>query len=263
MKTAILSDIHSNPVALEKVISDARSHGCAKFICLGDIVGYGYDPNACIDICRKENISCIMGNHDAAIVGRLPLTWFSSTAAAGVKRQLPIISESDKEWLNNLPLQGRICTDRGIAIALSHGTFDFPGRFDYINSPSEAVMEFISLKREGINVLFVGHTHVAEAYQFKENYQVSSVYLDIEDIAPIDLAANPCTIVNVGSCGYPRDQPYSIYCIFDDDKETATHRILEFDFDDYRKKMTSAGVAIPLWLDSKEKRAKERRVEWR
>ena len=263
MKAAILSDIHSNPVALEKCLADAKEKGCEKFLCLGDIVGYGYDPNTCIDICRRENICCLMGNHDAALVGRLPLTYFSPTAEEGIKRQVPIISDSDKEWLSSLPLQELQCTDRGLSIALSHGTFDLPERFDYINDYATAIFECMNLKREGINVLFIGHTHIAEAYIFEKDYHITETFLDLEDESPIKLADSPCTIVNVGSCGYPRSQPFSIYCIFDDEEETATHQILEFDFEDYCKKMAAANIEIPLWVKSRKKEAEDRRIGWR
>ena len=69
MKIAVISDIHANPKALLKVIHSARRLGCTSFICCGDIVGYGYAPNECIEICKKNNIECIKGNHDAARVG--------------------------------------------------------------------------------------------------------------------------------------------------------------------------------------------------
>lgn len=263
MKTAIISDIHSNPAALEKVIADARSHGCEKFLCLGDIVGYGYDPNACIDICRKENIPCLMGNHEAGLLGRLPMQWFSEVAKKNIYRQQQIVTADNKTWLDSLKYSTLIKTEKGFIAAFAHGTFTYPKRFDYINGYSDAAMEFADLKVKGIKALFVGHTHVAEAYISERDSHLSEFFLDLEDIAPIDLAANPCTIVNVGSCGYPRNQPYSIYCIYDDEKKTATHRILEFDFEDYRQKMAAANVDIPLWLDARESEAQNRRIGWR
>ena len=263
MKTAILSDIHSNPVALEKCLADAKEKGCQKFLCLGDIVGYGYDPNTCIDICRRESISCLMGNHKAGLLGTLPIQWFSPVAKNNIYRQQGIVTEDNKAWLARLKYSTLIKTEKGFTAAFAHGTYTYPSRFDYINGYSDAALEFPDIHVKGIKVLFVGHTHVAETYIYEKDYHISETYLDLEDIAPIDLAANPCTIVNVGSCGYPRNQPYSIYCIYDDEKKTATHRILEFDFEDYRMQMEAANIEIPLWLDAREQQAEDRRIGWR
>ena len=69
MKYAIISDIHANPVALEKVLSDSARYGVEKVICAGDVVGYGPDPVGTIRILRESNIPVVMGNHDAAVAG--------------------------------------------------------------------------------------------------------------------------------------------------------------------------------------------------
>lgn len=103
MKLGIISDIHANPVALEKVLADAVAQGCGDIICLGDIVGYGYDPQRCIDIVRKEGIECIRGNHDDGFVGKLSLEWFSPTATNGVLRQRGQVNEESKAWIRSLP----------------------------------------------------------------------------------------------------------------------------------------------------------------
>lgn len=263
MKTAILSDIHSNPVALEKCLADAKEKGCQKFLCLGDIVGYGYAPNTCIDICRKENIPCLMGNHEAGLLGKLPLQWFSEVAKKNIYRQQEIVTADNKTWLDSLKYSTLIKTEKGFIAAFAHGTYTYPSRFDYINGYSDAALEFPDLKVKGIHALFVGHTHVAEAYVYEKNYNISETFIDTEDETPIKLADSPCTIVNVGSCGYPRSQPYSIYCIFDDEEETVTHQILEFDFEDYCKKMAAANIEIPLWVKSRKKEAEDRRIGWR
>ena len=267
MKTAIISDIHANPTALQTCIEDAERKGCTRFVCLGEIVGYGYDPNACISICRRMEAQgrmlCLMGNHEAGMIGHLPLNWFSYVAKQGIERQSPVISSADKSWLDSLSLVELEGCAEGFPVAYAHGTYELPGRFDYINDYSEAAMEFPSLRAKGIKALFVGHTHFANAYFYSCDCRISETYLDLEDERPLHLDGQPSAIVNVGSCGYPRNQPYSIYCIYDDEKKTATHRIIEFDFDDYRTKMAAAGIEIPIWLDNQEKRAQERRVEWK
>ena len=263
MKIAIISDIHSNPTALATCLDDANRKGCERVVCLGDIVGYGYDPISCIRICREKKIQCLMGNHDAGLVGRLSLDWFNSFAREGVLRQRPLVSEEDRKWIDNLPYKEVECSNNGFPVAYAHGTFEFPERFDYIQWASDVALEFPYLKSQRIKALFVGHTHFANAFQIDEDYKISEHYIDIEDENPISLDGELVTIVNVGSCGYPRNQPYSIYCIYDDEKHTASHQILPFDFEDYYANMNKANVEIPIWLESQQDAAEERRVKWR
>ena len=265
MKIAIISDIHSNPTALQSCIEDAEKKGCTRFVCLGDIVGYGYDPNACIEIVRSKKMLCIMGNHDAGLVGRLPLTWFSYVAKQGIDRQLSIVGDECKKWLDNLPYKELECSDNGFHVAYAHGTYELPGRFDYINYVGEAFYEFPYLRRDKVQALFVGHTHVANWFSqnTEDLWNIKEGFVEIEDVSPIDLNGEGGVIVNAGSCGYPRNQPYSIYCIYDDEKHMATHQILTFDFADYRKKMTAAGIDIPIWLEYQETQARERPVQFK
>lgn len=263
MKTAIFSDVHACPSAFEKCILDAQDKGCTNFMCLGDIVGYGYDPNFCIEQCRSGGITTLMGNHEAGLIGALQMQWFSPIAKENILRQQEVVTAENKAWLQQLKYSMTAKTEDGFTAAFSHGTFTYPKRFDYINGYSDAAMEFADLMTKGIKVLFVGHTHIAEAYVYEKDSRITENFIDLEDRSPIDLAANTCTIVNVGSCGYPRNQPYSIYCIYDDEKKTATHRILEFDFEDYRLQMEAADISVPLWLDAREEEAKNRRVEWK
>ena len=265
MKTAIFSDIHSNPAALEKCLAHAESYGCTKFVCLGDIVGYGYDPNACIEICRRKGMLCLMGNHEAGLTGRLPLGWFSYSAYAGIVRQKEQLSPEVLKWMDNLPFKQSEMSDDGFPIVFSHGTYEFPERFDYIRYSFEALHEFRFLHRDRLRALFVGHTHFANYFTHEKEaeWTVNEGYIDLEDASPINVAEHGCTIVNVGSVGYPRNQPYSVYCIYDDATHTATHRILDFDFDDYRRQMEQANIEVPLWIQFKQKEAESSPIGFR
>lgn len=163
MKLAVISDIHANPAALETVLADAKAQECERTLCLGDIVGYGYDPNACIDICRENHVECIMGNHDAGLLGNLKLSWFSASAKDGFKRHITEVDAPRKEWLKSLPLQKR--EDFGAwRCCFSHGTFANPEEFGYIEDSTDAELEMEYMQMRGKDILFVGHTHSAEAY---------------------------------------------------------------------------------------------------
>ena len=262
MRIAVISDIHSNPTALKAVLKDAESKGCGRVICLGDIVGYGYDPNGCIDICREKKIECILGNHDAGLVGSLSLGWFNSFAADAVARQREKVTEDNKEWLRHLPYTAKD-KSRQFEIAFSHGTLTMPERFDYIQTTSDAAYELARMHSDGIRVLFVGHTHYAMLYKHYDNMCIDEAYIDLDDEHDYDLSLCDAAIVNVGSCGYPRNQAYSIYGIYDTDTHLFIHRILPFDFDDYIEKMKEANAEIPYWIPTRKKEAEERTIGFR
>lgn len=154
MKVAVISDIHANPAALMKAINSAKRLKCEHIICLGDIVGYGYDPNECIEICKRNGIECIKGNHDAGLVGELSLDWFNETAKLQVLAHRQLVTEENKEWLRRLPLT-IVKEYGGIKYAFSHGTYIFPERFDYIDDGYSANTEMEVISRNGIDALFV------------------------------------------------------------------------------------------------------------
>lgn len=245
MKIAVISDIHSNPKALRTVLDDAKTQGCERFICLGDIVGYGYDPNTCIDICRAEGVECVLGNHDAGLTRKLPLTWFSEWAKAAINRQLCEVDKERKEWLDNLPYQKK--EDFGAwRCCFSHGTYNCPDAFDYIQCYSDALLE-MNLMGGECDVLFVGHTHYAETFTKDFDDDLNPIF-DADNDISVNLNHYKKIIVNVGSVGYPRNQPYSYYCIFDTEAQMVHYRRLDFDFEDYVSQMESKGAPIPMWL---------------
>lgn len=269
MKIAIISDIHSNPNALLDVLEDIKHQKCDRVVCLGDIVGYGYDPNLCIDICRDKKIECFMGNHDAGLVGSLSLVWFNSFASNAIVKQRTIVSEENKDWLRLLPYSSieregyGTPEDKKFKMAFAHGELMSPKEFNYINGYSDAALEFSYIVEDNIRALFVGHTHFANVYTFDMSRQLNEVYVELDDAVDIPLEKWMCCIVNVGSVGYPRNQPYSIYGILDTDSRIFRHRILPFDFDSYERNMRESDMPIPLWLQSQKKRAEERRVLFR
>lgn len=265
MKTAVISDIHSNPAALNAVLKDAEDKGCNKVVCLGDIVGYGYDPNGCIDICREKGIECYMGNHDAGLVGdrSINLDWFNAFARKAILWQQGEVTEDNKKWLSKLPFRSMGRSSDGFHYAFAHGTYENPERFYYLDGCGTSVLELVNIRREGIKVLFVGHTHCAEIYARRSDESIIQRDISIEDEVIVNLNKYEETIINVGSVGYPRVQPYSIYGIFDDAEHTFRHRILPFDFEKYQKQMEECGAAVPLWLPSRAEWAKERPVLWK
>lgn len=252
-KVAVISDIHSNPKAFLNVLDDAEKQGCTRIICLGDIVGYGYDPNACIEICRDRNIECVLGNHDAGLVGKLSLEWFNSFAANAVLRQMDEVTDDNKEWLDSLDYNIR--EDFGAwSVCFAHATFSDPAEFGYINGPGDAVFESTIMSSGKCDVLFVGHTHYAETYAFDVDRNIFNFYTYNSPDLTINLNNYATTIINVGSVGYPRNQDGSFYCIFDVDEQMVHYRKLPFDFDSLINEMEKRNLTLPMWL--KEKKGK-------
>ena len=253
MKTAVFSDIHANPAALQKALNSARCLGCRRFICCGDVVGYGYDPNECIEICKRNDIECIKGNHDAALVGELSLDWFNPVARDGILRNRPLVTDENRKWLEHLPYT--ITREFGdIKIAFSHGTYGSPERFDYIENRYSARTEMDLIREDGIDALFIGHTHCAEMYARTTSDDTNLVYgqmaksMNERCVQKFGYAE---AIYNVGSIGYPRRCLYSTYCIIDDDKGLVEWRRLPFDYIGYKDSLGEQGIPLPAWLSAR------------
>lgn len=254
MRWAVFSDIHANPAAFLKAINSAKRAKCEHIICLGDIVGYGYAPNECIEICKRNGIECIKGNHDAGLIGELSLDWWSETAKRQIIAQRPLVTEENKEWLRNLPLT-LVKEYGGLKYAFSHGTYIFPERFGYIDDGYSANTEMEVISRNGIDALFVGHTHEANAYYkpSSESHRFDLLYINESQSGKIwlDKLLWVSSIFNAGSVGYPRRQRFSYYCILDTDTGDVEWRRLRFDMLGYRENLQARGMQVPLWVEAR------------
>lgn len=251
MKIAVISDIHSNPDALKQALKEIHEMGCSEIICCGDIVGYGYDPNLCIDICREEKIVCVKGNHDAALCGELSTRWFSATAARQIQEQLKVVSEENKKWLSELPytITSEIA---GKVIGYSHGTFSYPDNWDYITDYFSASCELDYLNRHDIDMLFVGHTHdpilwVSTAIDLGMGASSMRVGTESNRLQKLEYEMVR-GIYNVGSLGYPRHRKECYYAVIDTDSQKVCWKQIEFNVLEYSKKMEEKGMKIPTWV---------------
>lgn len=259
MKYAILSDIHANPNAAQIAYRDAKAHGCKRFVCLGDVVGYGPDPSGAIKFVQERFDTCILGNHDAGLVGTLNLSWFVRLASTTLLKHSTMVSDVDKEWLSNLE-HAKQESFRDVNVLFAHGSGIKNDPFDYIDSRFSAREEFVLMNESGFTVEFVGHTHCAMVFETITN---SNSILDIRVRSAIPDITCPYKtetftispgisyIFNAGSVGYPRNQPFSVYCIFDTDKMTVQYRTIPFDFGDYACDLEEAGIHHPHWLEDR------------
>ena len=236
MRYAIFSDVHANEAALKAVLADAQDAGATSIFCLGDVLGYGPDPVASLELVHDRVHACLMGNHDAAACGMFPIEEFTEIAANAIEKHRSLLSPKAIDWLKTLPL---ICEGPGFACA--HGDFSIPGEFKYIIEPEDAMPSWLARVEQ---LLFVGHSHRPGIYVLGSSgrpYCLEPTDFILED--------GKRYIVNVGSVGYPRSgECRSYYCIYDDVEKSVSFRSLPFDIDGYRQKMNGQGFDEASWL---------------
>jgi len=168
MKIALISDIHGNLVALQAVLKKADALSPDAIVCMGDLVGYGPQPNEVIDIIRQRNIPCVEGNHDAAITGRMPLGFFREPNQTLLKWTMDHLTEENTRYLKGLPLTWTSAGLRDAGYPGFEGVDDHlfmmvhaspyrPERWSYLNS---AVLCRKALEHIPHTFCFVGHTHI-------------------------------------------------------------------------------------------------------
>ena len=141
MKFAVLSDVHANSTALEKVLQDATQYGVEKIICAGDVVGYGPDPVGTIRMLREHGVVTVMGNHDAVVARLRDSGDMIGHARDTDMRHRLELSQDDLDWLGSLPY---IYEDEAIAVA--HANFVNPALMGYVNDRLDAQQSFFGVQ---------------------------------------------------------------------------------------------------------------------
>ncbi len=218
MQIALISDIHSNIEALTTALKVIDERDIESIVCLGDIVGYGADPDKCIEIVRSRASVVTLGNHDAAVVDKADLKYFNEYAKTAALWTRTILSHDHKEYLKSLPLT----TSEG-DLHFVHGTPHNPEHWDYIFSAFQAMRKFDAVECE---VCFVGHSHIPGDY--REN--------------PVKEGTGK-RIINVGSVGQPRDRdPRLCFAIFDTDTRDLEFIRAEYDIETAAQKILKSGL---------------------
>lgn len=137
MKYAILADIHSNLEALNAVIDNCSNDSIDEYLCLGDIVGYGADPEKCVNLIREMGFLCVAGNHDHASIGRLDISLFNQYARDAALWTAEQLSENSVEFILGLSFVEHL-TD----LVMVHGSLQMPEDFNYIQTVKDAEFNF-------------------------------------------------------------------------------------------------------------------------
>ena len=236
MRVAIISDIHANLAAFEAVLADLQD--IDELWCLGDIVGYGPEPNECIDLLRSRNHICIAGNHDWAAIGRISTADFNPDAAAAIAWTTAQLTPASRSYLESLPL--KIEKDY---ITLAHGSPRDP-IWEYIVYPGIAQA---NLHDFATTTCLVGHTHIPVIYSCQAP-DGTCTSLEPSYNAPFLLTLGR-QIVNPGSVGQPRDgNPDARYIILDLDQRSILYRRISYDIEKTQRKMQEANLPSRLWM---------------
>jgi predicted phosphodiesterase len=218
MRVAIATDIHGNRHAFEAVIDAAERDGAEELWCLGDLVGYGGDPDASVELARRHCTVCLAGNHDLAVVDVLSLEEFSRGAALAARWTREVIAQETRDFLLSLKPEG---TADGVGL--------------YHASPRDPVWEYVlsGLTAElcfdvtDHRVSLIGHSHVALSFDRQEGQPASGTTR--KEGTELDLGAGQW-LVNPGSTGQPRDgDPRAAWLMLDTERWTATYMRAEYD----------------------------------
>jgi predicted phosphodiesterase len=230
MRILVISDIHANLTALETVITEAGKYDSVW--CLGDLVGYGPDPNECIARVRQlPGIQCIIGNHDMAALHQLDSDSFNPEARTSILWTQKSLSESSKIFLQHLPEKIELAE-----VTLSHGSPRHPV-WEYLLDTRTATINFDFFETP---LCFVGHTHLPVIYTLNNSYHGASLTIpEANKTIPLPRRA----IMNPGSVGQPRDRdPRAAFVIYDSNLGTWEYQRVSYDIQSVQERMRKAGL---------------------
>ena len=229
MRYAVLSDVHANLEALQAVLADAAPRTDA-LLCLGDLVGYGADPVACMELVAERALAIVCGNHEHAVAGLIDLEWFNVYARSAAEWTRTRLDDDHRAYLTSLPLTAQV----GDA-TLVHASPDRPDEWEYLLTAQDGFDAFGAF---ATRLCFVGHSHLAGAWSLGSSgpeHRAGAVDLELE--------RGRRYIVNVGSVGQPRDRdPRAAYAIWDAERGSIAVRRVAYDVARAREKILRGGL---------------------
>jgi diadenosine tetraphosphatase ApaH/serine/threonine PP2A family protein phosphatase len=237
MKAALLSDIHGNLEAFQAVRESIAAHGAEDIIFLGDIVGYGAEPNECIDLLRTLTGCSIAGNHDFAAVHKTDIKYFNPHAKEAIVWTAQQLTAENTRFLSSLPL---LATRHHVTFV--HSTPMFPQLWDYIMTTAEAGVSFKNFSGQAC---FIGHSHYPLIFA-----EDSSGAITESSCTECALETDCRYIINIGSVGQPRDgTPLASYGLYDTEAKEFRLIRVAYDIVAAQRKILAAG--LPPFLASR------------
>jgi diadenosine tetraphosphatase ApaH/serine/threonine PP2A family protein phosphatase len=234
LPVAVITDIHSNLPALEAVLADVEARQVEEIWCLGDVVGYGADPDDCTDLVRERCDVCLVGNHDLAVLGTLDIASFSEAAAEAVAWTRENIAEGSLEFLRDQEPTG--LRER---IALFHASPRDPV-WEYVLSSEQA---YDCMEAQPEQVALIGHSHVSLFFALPEGGgRADTIGGQTGEDSRLELDGGRW-LINPGSVGQPRDgDPRAAWLELDLDERTAVFHRLPYDIDRAASAIVDAGL---------------------
>jgi len=215
MRVLVISDVHSNFNALQAVLEKAGQFDAVW--CLGDLVGYGPDPNECISRIRSlPNLRCVLGNHDAAVLGKMNEAAFNYEAGLAISWTRRVLNAESQSFLAGLPE-----TDVVDEVTLVHGSPRNPV-WEYLMDYPTALQSFPFYKTR---LCFVGHTHVPALWEENPGERPPAL---MHEFLPLNISGR--CIINPGSVGQPRDHDRrASFALFDPAQSIWVLQRVEYD----------------------------------
>jgi len=239
MRIAIISDVHANLEALEVVLADIRQRECEQIVCLGDFVGYGPDPNACVDrLAPLVDGRRVAGNHDRAAVGKLDITFFNPFAQAAIRWTQRTLHATVQQYLRDLPAEWS--QDGPLPFLAVHASPRDPIE-EYVLDAATAAASF---RHRAFAVCFHGHTHIPALFLASGGDVAGQPFLPDEEVR---LDPQLRYLINVGSVGQPRDgDPRAAYAVLDEEAATVRLFRLAYPLERTQEKMHREGLPAVL-----------------
>ena len=234
MRLAIVSDIHGNLPALEAVLAEIDSAGPDEVWCLGDVVGYGAEPNECTELVADRCTVCLAGNHDLAVLDAIDISTFSPAAAEAAEWTRSRLSEPARDFLAGLH-----AADESRDVAMYHA------------SPRDHVWEYVlwpeqageCIARQAKRIALVGHSHIALCFRAADDGDVDATEgAQVSAGTKLDLQEGSW-LLNPGSVGQPRDgDPRAAWLELDTEAWTASYRRSDYEIERAAESIAAAGL---------------------
>jgi diadenosine tetraphosphatase ApaH/serine/threonine PP2A family protein phosphatase len=233
VKFAVFSDVHGNLEALEATLAHAANEQVAFHLCLGDVIGYGANPNECVDRVRALNPGvCLRGNHDAAAVDARERAFFHEVALQGIHFSARHLTPENVEYLHALPYVYRE-HERMMGV---HASPYRPESWEYVLDLLGAERAFEAMAPA--RFAFIGHSHSPVVFIDDGSVQ----RFPAQATLALELASRRY-VLNVGSVGQPRDgNPDASYVVYDDEADSVTHHRVRYDREKAAEKILRAGL---------------------
>ncbi len=208
MRYAVISDVHGNIESLQRAL--ALTDAADQVLCLGDMVGYGPNPNECVELLRARVKHAVLGNHDLAALENFGIEYFNDAARAAIAWTQTVLTQENREWLNGLSYEIRYPEFLMVHGAPVH-------YFEYILDKRTAAKAFANTDAR---IVFIGHTHIAEYWEQAPDGSIGHRHM--QQGGALHFEPGHRYIVDVGSIGQPRDlNPEASFVFYEPEQQLA------------------------------------------